>query len=148
MRGLMGCFGLVLTLCSVPFVIMAIDDIIAGQDVGVAAAMGFFFAGTAAAGGWVARRTLQNKPPPKQIAPAIKEQQILALAAGMGGRITVSEVALRSGLSIDESRVELDKMVNKGVAEIFVTDDGAQVYHFAGLLTESERGAAQDPMQS
>ena len=96
----------------------------------------------------MARRTLKGKPPAKQIAPAVKEQQILALAAGMGGRITVSEVALRSGLSIDESQIELDQMVTKGVAEIFITDDGAQVYHFAGLLTESEREAAQDPFQS
>jgi hypothetical protein len=78
----------------------------------------------------------------------VAEKRVLALAAKLGGRTTVAEAAARCGLTIDESREVLERLVSQSVAELLVADDGTMVYAISGLLTAEAKAAAADPIAS
>jgi hypothetical protein len=146
-RGFLGCLGLGLAIASAPFVVFAIGGLV--DNTVTSAALLAFFGATGYAGYRVAQKNLFAPPPARPALPAaVVEHRVLEHAAGHGGRITVAELALKSGLSIDDSRNALDEMVRKGVANVLVTDDGATVYDFPELLTAQERRSAKDPLLS
>ena len=58
------------------------------------------------------------------------ERVILKTAKHNQGLVTPSEVALESGLSIDQSKQALEKLVVTGHADIRVNKNGAMVYFF------------------
>jgi TM2 domain-containing membrane protein YozV/predicted transcriptional regulator len=62
------------------------------------------------------------------------EHTILHLAKQNKGIITASELALESGISIDEAKKALDTLVNKGFAELRVRKTGTLVYAFPELM--------------
>lgn len=109
-----------------------------------------FFGGTAAAGGYLARRMLRRagRMAPPAVSAELAEKRVLALAAKVGGRTTVAEAAARCGLTFAESRDVLERLVSKGVAELLVADDGTMVYAISGLLTAEAKAAAADPIAS
>ena len=67
------------------------------------------------------------------------EREILALAAERHGLVTPSPVALQASVSVDRARRELDRLIDKGVAEVRVTSDGMLMYVFPEFLDEEGR---------
>jgi TM2 domain-containing membrane protein YozV/predicted transcriptional regulator len=62
------------------------------------------------------------------------ERTILHLAKQNKGILTPSELALESGISIDEAKRTLDTLVNKGFAELRVRKTGTLVYTIPELM--------------
>jgi TM2 domain-containing membrane protein YozV/predicted transcriptional regulator len=62
------------------------------------------------------------------------EHTILHLAKQNKGIITTSELALESGISMDEAKKTLDTLVSKGFAELRVRKTGTLVYTFPELI--------------
>jgi hypothetical protein len=60
-----------------------------------------------------------------------QERLVLELAASKNGRITPVEIAMETSLTASESQV---------------TENGSVVYAFTGLISESERETAQNPL--
>jgi hypothetical protein len=72
---------------------------------------------------------------PNDTAPADadREKLVLQLAAEQAGEVTIANVALRTALSLDDSRTLLDGLHERGFCERTRTEQGATVYRFADL---------------
>jgi len=66
------------------------------------------------------------------------EQQILNLARENKGILTVSDVALGAGISMDEAKKILDALVSKGFAELRVRKSGSLVYVIPDMADKDE----------
>jgi hypothetical protein len=62
------------------------------------------------------------------------ERSILQLAKQNKGIVTASELALESGIALDEAKKTLDTLVTKGYAELRVRRNGTLVYTFPELM--------------
>ena len=62
-----------------------------------------------------------------------KLRRILEVARDNGGRITASSAAIDADLGIDESKILLEHLVNKGIAILEVSDEGSIIYIFPDL---------------
>lgn len=69
--------------------------------------------------------------PPAGAHDADRERAVLQLAADSKGEVTVSGVALKTQLSLDEARTLLESLAERGFCERSRTDQGATVYRFA-----------------
>jgi hypothetical protein len=69
------------------------------------------------------------------------DAEVLRLAAGRGGRLTVVEVVTELAVSADAARESLDSLARLEVADLEVTDSGTIVYAFRDVqnLAEKER---------
>ena len=67
--------------------------------------------------------------------------------ASQGGRITPAEIAMETSLTANESQAILETLCEQGIAEVQITENGTIVYTFTGLVSESEKGTAQDPLE-
>jgi len=64
------------------------------------------------------------------------EQIILRLAKENKGILTVGEVALETGFSMEEAKKQLDDLVARGYAELRTRSNGSQVYVIPDFLEE------------
>ena len=133
-----------------------------------------FFGGLTAAGGYLAWRMLRPRPatsgsarpgaeptasgqrgrggrragragaPTAPANEAERERRVLRLAEQEQGRVTISEVAARCTMTMEESKAELDRLVLHDVAEIQVTSTGVLVYVFPGFLSDKDKARATD----
>lgn len=62
------------------------------------------------------------------------ERTILRIAKQNRGIVTASELALESGISIDEAKNALEKLVDQGYAELRVRKSGTLVYTFPEFM--------------
>lgn len=71
------------------------------------------------------------------LAPGAKlksaERSILRCASNNGGAVTVTMVALSSGLTMVNAKIELDRLFRDGFCEKDVDQDGNEVYIFTGF---------------
>ena len=154
MRTFFGVLGVIIALFSSFFVVTAVVEIAGGGNgktpVSVLIGIAVFFGGTTVAGGYLARRMFRGAGRVAHVVTSSEtaEKRVLALAAKVGGRTTVTEAAARCGLTIAESQEVLDRLVTQGVAELLVADNGTMVYAIAGLLTPQAKAAAADPIAS
>jgi hypothetical protein len=58
------------------------------------------------------------------------EAEVMKLAIQQKGKLTALEVATALALQQDETKVALDRMVEREIADIEITDDGVIVYTF------------------
>jgi hypothetical protein len=58
-----------------------------------------------------------------------REAAILEVAKRLGGRLTVADVALGTGLTLHASERALNALVRRGYAELHVSADGVLIYH-------------------
>ncbi len=72
--------------------------------------------------------------------------RLLKLAARQSGRLTAEEAAIECRISRSQAEQLLDDLVNQGSADTWVSDSGAIVYVFRGLL-EDEKESAEDPLK-
>ena len=67
------------------------------------------------------------------------EHQILQIAHNLGGRATPTEIALKTNTTLDKATEALQKMQEKGYAELEITDSEAIIYQFSGFLSLDDR---------
>jgi hypothetical protein len=125
------------------FVVAAISDLVSGntgeEGPGVLAGIAVFFAIVGALG-----YRLASAKNPRNLATS-PEQRILALAKQMQGRVTLAEVVLHCQLEIEQARTHLREMVRKGLAELHLSDQGDEVFVFAGFVPDTKE-TAKDPL--
>ncbi|GAO76691.1 hypothetical protein [Meiothermus ruber] len=125
------------------FVVAAISDLVSGnlgeEGPGVLAGMAVFFTIV----GVLGYRLATSKTP--QSAAQSPEQRILAVAKQMQGRVTLAEVVLHCQLETEQARAHLREMIRKGLAELHLSDQGDEVYMFAGFAPETKK-TAKDPL--
>jgi TM2 domain-containing membrane protein YozV len=83
-----------------------------------------------------------NAPPPPRIQaasakPESVEHTILRVARRNKGPVSASEVALETETTIDEAKGHLDKLVEKGFAELRVRKSGQLVYVIPDFLDKN-----------
>jgi len=66
------------------------------------------------------------------------ERAILKLAKENRGVITISDVALRADIPMDEAKKILDALVYKGLAELRVRKSGSLVYIIPDMMDKDE----------
>jgi len=67
------------------------------------------------------------------------EQEVLRMAALSGGKLTITEVAIRMNISVDEAKITLEGLSKKGAMEIEITAAGGLVYALSNFLTAEEK---------
>ncbi len=92
----------------------------------------------AAAGGallWQhARRTrLAGPGGSEQLRSQTHQSEIVKLAQHKGGRLTTVEIVADTALSIDQAEAAMSQLVERGMAEVEITDRGLIVYRFRDL---------------
>lgn len=66
------------------------------------------------------------------------ERTVLLLAKEHKGRLTPALVAVNSNVTLDEAEKQLNELVDKGYAELDVTEDGRMEYLFREFLPRLE----------
>jgi hypothetical protein len=72
-----------------------------------------------------------------------REAAILAMAKRLGGRLTVTDVALGTGLTLQASERALNDLVRRGYAELHVSGGGVLVYHCFPLVDAQSKQQAE-----
>jgi hypothetical protein len=142
MRVVWSVLGYMITIVSAFFICAFVIDFMAESDHETSVLVGLlvFFGLTGASGlvlikkGWRGNREKQ-------------ERMVLELAASKNGRITPVEIAMETSLTATESQIILDALCHQGIAETQVTENGAIVYAFTGLISASDRETAQNPLE-
>ncbi|MBN1697112.1 MAG: hypothetical protein JW881_06335 [Spirochaetales bacterium] len=70
---------------------------------------------------------------------ADREKEVLRVASGHGGQVTVLQIAHETTLSIEDARAVLDGMVNKGYVQLLVDDNGLLRYEFPDFLNSKKK---------
>jgi hypothetical protein len=98
-----------------------------------------------------ARRRLDVSQPPSAEPPRPRltgkvEGRVYGLAYRLGGRLTVSDVVIETGLGTREAEQLLDGMADETHVRVQVTDDGRIRYEFPEILDriQRERGESTD----
>ncbi|MEI6386043.1 MAG: hypothetical protein WCQ50_05360 [Spirochaetota bacterium] len=130
---------LILSLLFLGTSISCFVDAYQGKDVSNSIGGGLVLLAFTLASGIGAIRGLGGRRAKPRLSQDEKEHLVLATAAASGGKLTVGELALESGLSVDEAQKSLDELSGKGVAEIEVTPQGSTVYVFRGLGNDQDK---------
>lgn len=72
------------------------------------------------------------------------EKIILESARSNKGYTTPSQVAIESELTLEEARIELDKLVTRGFAAMRVNKAGVIVYHFSDFIENTALDSFED----
>lgn len=72
-----------------------------------------------------------------------REAAILRLARRLGGRLTVAEVALGTGLTLRASEAMLNELARKGYVELHVAPSGVLVYSCEALADAPDKHRAE-----
>jgi tRNA A-37 threonylcarbamoyl transferase component Bud32 len=149
LRAALGVAGFVLVLGSALFGGVFVDGLFRGDlrsQFGIAlilAALGVCLA-TAGAGTWLSLWSLRSA---RALSDLAQDRAILTLAAASGGRLTVAEIVLKTGLSVERSRAAVHRLSVRGLAEPLVSEVGTLVYDFTELLPAAKKAAARDLLQ-
>jgi hypothetical protein len=77
-----------------------------------------------------------------------REAAILRLARRLGGRLTVADVALGTGLTLKASEAALNELARKGYTEVRVSPSGVLVYHCFPLADAHDKSHAEGVLAS
>jgi hypothetical protein len=152
------------------FFVAAVGDLITGgspeTSAGVLAGLAVFFGGLAATTGFGAWRLFTTKGTSARAASLSAnaasastaspgkgididlEARVLALAAQHDGRVTVAEVAVACGVSLDRAEAALDLLTQRGHADLHITSDADRVYVLRGFLSDEEKQQAEDVVEA
>ncbi|WP_375755803.1 hypothetical protein [Corallococcus exercitus] len=89
-------------------------------------------------------------PPELRDAPVMRsaldardvERVVLTCAKEHGGRVTIAEVAAATQLSFTEAKEVLEELARAGACTVDVTENGAFIYEFSGLMPREPARAA------
>ena len=68
-----------------------------------------------------------------------QQNRVVRLARQRGGRLTVTETAADTGLTVEEAAEILKRLADGGVVEVEITDSGLIVYRFPEVLFAHEK---------
>ncbi len=146
MRILLGVLGGLVFLFCLFCVIAAVGDLASGKEEPAKMIGLMVFFGGAAYGGYrLMRHGFAKVTSAVTLEPGEREQRVLALASSAKGRLTIAEVALLPGFDVDSARETLDRLCQKDVAILEVSNVGVVVYTFDGLRP-GEKETAQNPL--
>jgi hypothetical protein len=95
------------------------------------------------ASAYVLWRLMQRGRPSRPWRRGAREAAILKLAQRLGGRLTVADVALGTGLTLHEATDTLNDLVRKGYADLQVSPSGVLVYHCFPLADAHDKSRAE-----
>lgn len=72
------------------------------------------------------------------------ERIVLTCAKKHGGRVTIAEVAADGPLSFTEAKAKLEELAHAGACTVDVTEQGAFIYEFGGLIPRQSMRAELD----
>ena len=72
-----------------------------------------------------------------------REAAVLRLAKRLGGRLTVADVALGTGLTLHAAAATLNDLVRNGYADLQVSPSGVLVYHCFPLADAHDKSRAE-----
>ncbi|MGJ9458727.1 hypothetical protein [Oceanobacillus sp. CF4.6] len=72
------------------------------------------------------------------------ENEILKLAIHFNSKLTTSELAAHTTLSLTDAKQKLEEYVHLGVAERNISDSGIFVYVFTNIISENEKDEAKN----
>jgi hypothetical protein len=67
------------------------------------------------------------------------ESRVVSLAYRLGGRVTVSDVVIETGLGIKEAEELMDRMTDEVRVRMVVDDRGLVAYEFPEIIDRLER---------
>ena len=114
----------------------AIGDLISGggdTEPGILVGLVIFFAGTALASGYLAKRKLLGSRSIIEDTAHKHETIVLELALKHDGRLTIAQIAALTPLSVDDAKTALQQLSLQGVAELEFDAQGDIFYAFGGL---------------
>lgn len=88
-------------------------------------------------------RLLQRGRRPRLWRYRSREAAIVQVAHRLGGRLTVTDAAIGTGLSLREAEATLNELVRKGYADLQVSSSGVLVYHCFLLTGTAEKERAE-----
>lgn len=88
-------------------------------------------------------RLMQRGRPPRLWRSKSREAAILQLAQRLGGRLTVADVAMGTGLTLREAEAALNELVHKGYADLHVSPSGVLIYQCFPLVGAADRDRAE-----
>lgn len=115
------------------------SDISLGGTIALVFLMGVIPTG---GGFWLCRRSVKA-PRARRESTDELENKILRLAKKRNGSLTPLELAMETSLSVEEAKQQLESWANQGVVTIKISESGALIYHFTGMVSEQERQSAQ-----
>lgn len=72
------------------------------------------------------KKYVDNKK--KQLNPDWLEKEVIKLGMKLEGKITIPEICVHTSLTVDQAKETMERLVQKEVASINVTERGAKVY--------------------
>lgn len=146
-RHLQGLVGFGLFAASTPCVLAMIHDLVtnAANLEGALMVGGFCTILGVFGVGLMVTALRKPKTPPFEVTRGV-EREILSIANGLGGRVTVSDLALRGSLTIDESEAALAHFEQRDIARSQISDDGSLVYVFPHFDKKLDKSTAVDPL--
>jgi hypothetical protein len=88
-------------------------------------------------------RLTRRGRPPRLWRRGARQAAILKLARRLGGRLTVADVALGTGLRLEEAEATLNELVHNGYADLQVSPSGVLVYHCFPLADAHDKRRAE-----
>ena len=146
-RVALGVSGFVLMAFSTPCVLAMLNDLLFAHTDNVSGALligGFCAFG--AVGGFLMMIASLIKRRKSFRLTREEERDLLKVANSMQGRLTATELALQSDLSIKESQLALDLLLKRGIAETWPSNDGRLIYVFPEFANRGDRFTAKDPL--
>ncbi|MBI3327372.1 MAG: hypothetical protein HYZ81_11805 [Nitrospinae bacterium] len=95
------------------------------------------------ASAYLLKRMLRRGRQPRLWRYKTREAAILQLAHRLEGRLTVADVALGTGLTLQEAEATLNELVRKGYAELQVSPAGVLVYRCFPLASAEDKDRAE-----
>lgn len=71
------------------------------------------------------------------------ENLVLQIAARYGGKLTATELAMNSKLSITQANEVLESFTKQNVAYLKITNNGTYVYQFEGIISQQDKDQAE-----
>ena len=93
--------------------------------------------------GYLLWRLVRRGGPPWLWRRQWRQAAILKLAQHLGGRLTVADVVLSTGLSLEEAEATLNELARQRYVDLEVSPSGILVYHCFPLVNAHEQSRAK-----
>lgn len=147
-----GCFGVLAVLATafsaLMFLVFTVQVLAGAERWLLYSTLALLFGGATVGGGFLSMRFIRGLLEGREMGSEQEEHRILSLASHKGGKLTVEEVSIHCHIPIEQSKRILDHMVRRNTADTWVSEGGALVYVFRGLLTTDDKETAEDPFAS
>ncbi len=140
MKKIFGVLSALVALVSIALVFTALADLVSGTEEkpGVLIGLMVFFAGLAGGCGFFTYRVFRYAVKTKLSMDDI-QKLVVSKARLEGGRLTLADVLSIEGLSVKTAKKILSALVDHGIAEIEVAENGAFVYRFPSAISDEEK---------